>query len=478
LRFIKPGMVVFRSAVEPNGAFAMKFDLATLGTVSALTGLFQVLMMLLMWWMSRRLPGIGLWALCVASHALAFPLAILRVLSPWKWLTILVPNLLFVVGAWALLQGMAEFLGVRLTRWLLFGLGAVFLTLSPWFIYGHPSLPVRFGLAAALALVVHGWVVKLLLAADRPDERFALRCTAWFFSALMANDSVRLLLSIFWPDACDFTRAPAGQATVFLAAIVFMPMTSMAFALLIGQRQLNEIRVLERRHQEAIQHRGEERLSQQRLSLLRDLHDGLAGAIASISVHSDLLDRSRDEGGRRDSLRIIQAMAKASSQEIRALISTLDRQELAWHELLQELREYAEGLAAESNIRLDWRQPPCPVPLLDDIAAAVSLSRALKEAIRNLVRHSGTREACVSFHFHPHEFEAWISDEGNGFPADMKPGKGLASLRRRACELGGEVGWSQLHGVTVHFRLPLPLRIQRQDFQIQPPDFPCTELPS
>ena len=453
----------------------MKFDLLTLGTVSALTGLFQVLMMLLMWWMSRRLPGIGLWVLCMASHAVAFPLVVLRVICPWTWLTALVPNLLLAVGAWALLRGMAEFLEVRLARWFQLALGVLFSTLYPWFLYGQPSLIARFGLVAALSLAVHGWVVKMLLTANRPAERFGLRSASLLFFALVANDGVRLMQSLFWPSTCDFTRNPTGQATVFLAGIVFMPVTCMAFALLIGQRQLNQIRVLERRHQEVIRHRAEEQLSQQRLSLLRDLHDGLAGAIASISVHSDLLDRSRDEPGRTDSLRIIRTMAKASTQEIRALISSLDQRELAWHELLQELREYAEGLAAESNIRLDWRQPVCPVLLLDDIAAAISLSRALKEAIRNLVRHSGTREACVSFHFQPHQFEAWIADEGTGFPPDMKPGKGLASLRRRALELGGEVGWSQFHGVTVHFRLPLPLRIQRDDSQLHPPDYPCTE---
>lgn len=454
---------------------AMKFDLLTLGTVSALTGLFQVLMMLLMWWSSRRLPGIGLWVLCMACHAVAFPLIILRAIWPWPWLTSLVPNLLLAAGAWALLRGMARFLEIPLRRWPQVVLGGAFLILYPWFLYGQPDLVVRFGLVGALSLAVHGWGAKLLLTANRPEERFALKSATLLFFGLMANDAVRLLQSLFWPETCDFTRNPAGQATVFLAAIVFMPMTCMAFALLIGQRQLNEIRVLERRHQDAIRHQGEERLSQQRLSLLRDLHDGLAGAIASISVHSALLDRSRDEGGRNDSLRIIRAMAKASSQEIRALISSLDRRELAWHELLQDLWEYADGLAAESQIRLDWRQPPCPPAMLDDIPAAISLSRAIKEAIRNLVRHSGTREACVSFHFGPEEFDVWIADEGVGFPADMKPGKGLASLRRRARELGGEVNWSQLRGVTVHFRLPLPLRIHREESQIHPPDFPCTE---
>jgi len=453
----------------------MKFDLLTLGTVSVLTGLFQVLMMLVLWWMSRRLPGIGLWVLCIAVHALAFPLAILRVVWPWQWLTFLVPNLLLAAGTWALMRGMAQFLEVRLSRRFLFLLGGVFLTVYPWFLYIQPYLPARFGLVAALSLLVHGWVVKVLLTAKRPDERFALRAAALLFSALIVNDSARLLQSVFWPETCDFTHAPAGQATVFLAAIVFMPMTSMAFALLIGQRQLNEIRVLEHHHQEMIRQQAQEQLSEQRLSLLRDLHDGLAGAIASISVHSDLLDRSRDERGRNDSLRIIRTMAKASSQEIRTLISTLDQREMAWQELLQDLREYAEGLAAESGIRLDWRQPDCPSLMLDDIPAAISLSRALKEAIRNLVRHSGTQEACVSFHFEPHQVEAWIADEGTGFPADMQPGKGLASLRRRAHELGGEVGWSELQGVTVHFRLPLPLRLHLDHPPTHAPDFPCTE---
>ena len=52
-----------------------------------------------------------------------------------------------------------------------------------------------------------------------------------------------------------------------------------------------------------------------------------------------------------------------------------------------------------------------------------------------------------------------IEDDGAGLPAGWAPGRGVASMRERALEVGGDCAIEALGGggVRVSARLPLPL---------------------
>ena len=64
--------------------------------------------------------------------------------------------------------------------------------------------------------------------------------------------------------------------------------------------------------------------------------------------------------------------------------------------------------------------------------------RILQEALNNVVRHSGARQAWVRMRFLPQQLQLEIEDHGKGIaPQPGQHGIGLVAMRERAGLLGG-----------------------------------------
>jgi signal transduction histidine kinase len=76
-------------------------------------------------------------------------------------------------------------------------------------------------------------------------------------------------------------------------------------------------------------------------------------------------------------------------------------------------------------------------------SAAVQIYRVLQEALNNVARHSGARQAWVRLRFMPSNLELEVEDHGTGFTQrPAKQGIGLVAMRERAELLGGRVLFS------------------------------------
>jgi len=72
----------------------------------------------------------------------------------------------------------------------------------------------------------------------------------------------------------------------------------------------------------------------------------------------------------------------------------------------------------------------------------------VQEALNNVSRHSGAKEAWVRLRFRPTELELEVEDHGKGFaPAEGQTGIGLVAMRERAEILGGTLTVSALNGL-------------------------------
>jgi signal transduction histidine kinase len=78
-----------------------------------------------------------------------------------------------------------------------------------------------------------------------------------------------------------------------------------------------------------------------------------------------------------------------------------------------------------------------------DLPAAVveAIAQAVKEALNNVAKHAGTREAWVVAEGQQDGIVVSVADHGCGFDtAAIKPGLGITrSLRERMASVGGEV---------------------------------------
>jgi signal transduction histidine kinase len=96
-----------------------------------------------------------------------------------------------------------------------------------------------------------------------------------------------------------------------------------------------------------------------------------------------------------------------------------------------------------SGLTIDVRGPDAPLPLTS--ATQAQLLGIGREALANVVKHSGARLAAVHVEAHLDRVVVQIGDNGHGFEVGKThPGHyGLESMRSRTREIGGELRiWS------------------------------------
>jgi trans-2,3-dihydro-3-hydroxyanthranilate isomerase len=196
---------------------------------------------------------------------------------------------------------------------------------------------------------------------------------------------------------------------------------------------------------------------EERRRLRRDLHDGLGPALTAAALKIDLIDTLLPQDSRRlrELLGELRTEVGASIDDIRRLVYDLRPPALDELGLIGALRERAahfagaagEGLAI-SVVGPD-ELPPLPA------AVEVAAYRIAVEAITNAARHSGARHCRVRIAVE-RDLELEVSDDGR-WQRGADGGTGLASIRERAAELGGQciAGPTDRGGGRVSARIPL-----------------------
>ena len=197
-------------------------------------------------------------------------------------------------------------------------------------------------------------------------------------------------------------------------------------------------------------------------SISRELHDEFGQVLTAIG---SMLTRSANhlsEGSPlRGELGEVRDIAQATLDNIRSLSQALHPVMLDETGLESTLDWYIPTVEKQTGIHISYLKSGQPFTV--DGNAAIHIYRVLQEALNNVTRHSGAREAQVALTFLPDALELEVEDHGKGSDAaTAKAGIGLVGMRERA-EL--------LHG-TIEFKRPpqggtlVRLRVPRQENQL------------
>jgi signal transduction histidine kinase len=199
---------------------------------------------------------------------------------------------------------------------------------------------------------------------------------------------------------------------------------------------------------------------EERRRLARELHDDVNQALALLAVEMDLLVSSSagTPAGVTNQLRELSARAKELSSSVHDLSHQLHPSKLEQVGLVAAVR----GLCQEvgHNYGLDVKFTHCPDPGRPSADTAICLYRIAQEALRNVVKHSGSRHAAVELCATAAETRLRISDDGVGFdPAATDHGLGLVSMRERLHIVGGELAIDSkaAGGTRIEVRVPAGL---------------------
>ncbi|MEY8877138.1 MAG: ATP-binding protein [Leptothrix sp. (in: b-proteobacteria)] len=195
--------------------------------------------------------------------------------------------------------------------------------------------------------------------------------------------------------------------------------------------------------------RVEQVAAKERKRIAADLHDDLGAKLLTI-VHTS--DNER-----------IATLAREALEEMRLSVRGLTGRPMQLGDALGDWRSEVMGRLSQSGIELVWNIPDDLLMSERKMSARVYVqtTRILREAVSNLLKHSGASHCDIVVQVDVNDFELIITDNGKGIPMELDGkldrGHGMSTMKSRAKQLQGQclVESGPGYGTTIRLTLPL-----------------------
>ncbi len=356
------------------------------------------------------------------------------------------------------------------------------LALAVQFLLSYAGVRSRVIEAAMLAQCV---VMPMSLLMAGPSRLFAMTSAWYVVLALEITVAMMLHLRISWRDRrSDFwpmALALAATSAVMLHELavqrswlplpeaprlqVFLPLILLAFGLrLLLQRVGNAAAVpdmryvidarvreltaeIERTHAQQADARIEQVTEKERKRIAADLHDDLGAKLLTI-VHTSESER-------------ISTLAREALEEMRLSVRGLTGKPVRLADALADWRAETVMRLGQANVEIDWKSLAEDSEQVLPARAYVQTTRILREAVNNIIKHSGASHVKVRCAISGEQFGMNIQDNGKGIPMELDGkldrGHGMTSMKQRAKQMQGQCLVESGPGYGTVIRLTLPL---------------------
>jgi PAS domain S-box-containing protein len=198
---------------------------------------------------------------------------------------------------------------------------------------------------------------------------------------------------------------------------------------------------------------------QERSRIARELHDDIGQRLALLAVELEQLHQDPpDLAEVRRRTGELEKQASEIATDIQTLSHELHSTKLEYLGPVAAMRGHCQELGEQTKVKVDFKSQDLPTPLPPDIS--LCLFRVMQEALRNAVKHSGSRHVEVGLWGTSDEIHLAVSDHGIGFDreaAKESGGLGLVSMEERLKLLKGTISIESQpnRGTTIHARVPL-----------------------
>ncbi|HKW89207.1 MAG TPA: sensor histidine kinase [Candidatus Acidoferrales bacterium] len=188
----------------------------------------------------------------------------------------------------------------------------------------------------------------------------------------------------------------------------------------------------------------------------RELHDEFGQILTAIG---SLLSRSEkhlpENSPLCPDLREVRDIAQHTLDNVRTLSQALHPVMLDEVGLESTLEWYLSTVEKQTGVTVKYEKTGQAFTLPG--GTAIHVYRILQEALNNVARHSGARDASVHLRYLANSLELEVEDHGAGLPAQMaKRGIGLVAMRERAEILGGNIEFARSANGGTLVRLHVP----------------------
>jgi signal transduction histidine kinase len=174
-------------------------------------------------------------------------------------------------------------------------------------------------------------------------------------------------------------------------------------------------------------------VAEERARVAREVHDGLAQYLFTISTHVAMLERGSAPEG---TVARLKSAAVLAQQEARFAILALSSAS-GNAPFDTALRRYLDVLTADGELEVELEVDPAVVLAPDE---QIEVFRIVQEGLANVRKHAGAAQADVWIGRDGTKRVVRILDDGAGFePSENGAGQGLKNMKLRAATIGGKL---------------------------------------
>ena len=204
---------------------------------------------------------------------------------------------------------------------------------------------------------------------------------------------------------------------------------------------------IERNYAQLAELRVEQVTEKERKRIAADLHDDLGAKLLTI-VHTSESER-------------ISTLAREALEEMRLSVRGLTGRPMRLADALADWRAETVLRLGQANIEADWRSPTEEIEQLLPARGFVQTTRILREAVSNIIKHSGASHCKVRCAISERQFGLTVQDNGKGIPMELDGkldrGHGMSSMKNRAKQMQGQCLVESGPGYGTVIRLTVPL---------------------
>jgi signal transduction histidine kinase len=188
----------------------------------------------------------------------------------------------------------------------------------------------------------------------------------------------------------------------------------------------------------------------------RELHDEFGQVLTAIGAMLGRAGNQAPAGSPlREDLQEVREIAQSTLDNIRSLSQALHPVLLEEAGLESTLDWYIPTVERQTGLKLHYKKSGESFAL--ETSAGVHVYRIVQEALNNVSRHSGSKEAWVRLNFSAKALELQVEDHGKGFVVQKgQRGIGLVAMRERAEIIGGALELSRPAQGGTLVRLEIP----------------------
>lgn len=187
-----------------------------------------------------------------------------------------------------------------------------------------------------------------------------------------------------------------------------------------------------------------------RLRIASDLHDDIGSSLTHITIHSQLAGEKINNPKALSSLEKIAELSREVISTMSDIVWSIDARNDNISDMLDRMRDFAYSSLAEKDISVRFKQKGLDRNKKMDVLFRQNLFSIYKEAVNNILKHSGATEVNIVLVNSYKDFKMKIRDNGSGFDQEgIRKGNGLQNMKMRANRLGGNLDIINSEGTTI-----------------------------